>query len=365
MGDFDETVSERCTLIELGRNYVDSKTFFAFALGCFAAGGIAFLLSGPPSPSKAPVPAASEAPAPAPAKSEDVPVTPDRVISPAGPVEEAKPVAVPVKKSGFTRASEASSPKPSPRGKAATSEAERPVVVAKVEEKPAPVSTAAPVTAAPAAPPVPVSQPLKVEIPPPPAPTEPAVVAKKEVPAPPPPPKANTVTIAAGTMLSIRLQEALSTDRNMAGDTFQAVLEQPVIVDGLVIAEKGSRVEGKVLESDRGGKVKGTSRLVLEVTRINTSDGQRVAVQTSAFERKAEASKKSDAVKVGLGAAIGAAIGGIAGGGKGAATGAGVGGAAGAGQVLLTRGKEASLGVEARLSFRLQEPVTLTERLNN
>jgi hypothetical protein len=204
-----------------------------------------------------------------------------------------------------------------------------------------------------------------MEIPPPPAPTESSVTVKKEAPAPPPPPKANTVTIVAGTMLSVRLQEALSSDRNMAGDSFQAVLEQPVVVDGFVIAEKGSRVEGKVLEVDRGGKVKGTARLVLEVTKINTSDGQRVAVQTSAFERKAEASKKSDAMKVGIGAAIGAAIGGIAGGGKGAATGAGVGGAAGAGQVLLTRGKDATLGVETRLSFRIQEPVTLTERLSN
>jgi hypothetical protein len=154
-------------------------------------------------------------------------------------------------------------------------------------------------------------------------------------------PKPNTVTIPAGTTLSVRLQEALSSERNLAGDTFQAVLEQPVVIDGFVIAERGSRVEGRVTELDRGGRVKGLARLVLELTKINTSDGQRVQVQTSAFERKAEESKKSDAMKVGIGAAIGAAIGGMAGGGKGAATGAGVGGAAGAGGVLLTRGKQA------------------------
>jgi hypothetical protein len=61
---------------------------------------------------------------------------------------------------------------------------------------------------------------------------------------------------------------------------------------------------------------------------------------------------------------IGAAIGAIAGGGKGAGIGAGVGGAAGAADVLLTRGKPADIPVETRLTFRVQEPVTITEKLN-
>jgi hypothetical protein len=338
---------------------VNSKTILAFVLGCVAAGAAMFLFTSPPSkkavpPSQAADPVVVEKPAITPTAPVEEPAKP--VVVAEAPKPAPVPAAVP-QRHGFTRAasSEPVRTKPSP--------VKLPVVVAKAEEK---VVVTPPVAATPApAPAEPVvHQPLKMEVPPPPAPTEPVVVVKKELP-PPPPPKPNTVTIAAGTMLSIRLQEALSSDRNMAGDSFQGVLEQPVVIDGFVIAEKGSRVEGKVLEVDRGGRVKGTARLVLEVTKINTSDGQRVAVQTSAFERKAEQSKKSDALKVGLGAAIGAAIGGIAGGGKGAATGAGVGGAAGAGGVLMTRGKEASLAVESRLSFRLQEPVTLTERLSN
>jgi hypothetical protein len=70
----------------------------------------------------------------------------------------------------------------------------------------------------------------------------------------------------------------------------------------------------------------------------------------------------ADAAKVGGAAAVGAVIGGIAGGGKGAAIGAGVGGGAGAGDVLLTRGKPATLPSETRLSFRLRTPVTITEK---
>jgi hypothetical protein len=68
-------------------------------------------------------------------------------------------------------------------------------------------------------------------------------------------------------------------------------------------------------------------------------------------------------MKVAIGSAIGAAIGAIGGGGRGAAIGAATGGAAGGGYVLTQRGKPAELPVETRLTFRLEVPVTLTERV--
>jgi len=131
-----------------------------------------------------------------------------------------------------------------------------------------------------------------------------------------------------------------------------------------VIAEKGARVEGRVTDSDPGGRVKGVATLALELVRLNTSDGQRVRLQTQGFSKTAEKSTKKDAAKVGIGAGLGAAIGAIAGGGKGAAIGAGVGGAAGTGAVLTSRGNAAELPAETRLTFRLSEPVTITEKLN-
>jgi hypothetical protein len=161
----------------------------------------------------------------------------------------------------------------------------------------------------------------------------------------------------------VRLGETLSTQRSRAGDTFTATLDQPLVVDGFVIAERGARAQGRVVESDPAGRVHGLAQLSLELTQINTSDGQKVRVNTAAFKKQAESTKKKDATKVGIGAALGAAIGAIAGGGKGAAIGAGVGGAAGAGDVMLTRGQAAEVPVETRLTFRLSEPVTITEKL--
>jgi hypothetical protein len=163
-------------------------------------------------------------------------------------------------------------------------------------------------------------------------------------------------------LFPVRLTGALSTERNNSGDTFAANLDQPLVVNGLVIAERGALVEGRVITADKGGKVKGVAFLSLEITRIHLSDGQTITVHTDSFDKHAEETHGTDAAKVGGGAAIGAIIGAIAGGGKGAGIGAGAGGAAGAGDVLLTRGKPATLASETRITFRLSEPVTVTER---
>ncbi len=172
-----------------------------------------------------------------------------------------------------------------------------------------------------------------------------------------------TVTVPAGTLISVRLDETLSSERNQSGDSFRAVLDQPLAVDGMVVAERGARVMGRIIDSDRAGRVKGVALLTLELTQLSTSDGQKVKIQTETFNKHGDTSKKADAVKIGAAAAIGAAIGAIAGGGKGAAIGAGAGGAAGTGGVMATRGKDAEVPVETKLSFRLRDAISLTERL--
>jgi hypothetical protein len=226
-------------------------------------------------------------------------------------------------------------------------------------------------------PPAPASQP--------PAPQEPAASAPSATtnlqtvtPAPPPPvapPVAATgapvetapepphsVAIAAGTLISVRLNDTLTTKRNQTDDAFSATLDQPLVVDGFVIAERGARVDGRVVQSEQAGRVKGVARLVLELTKINTADNQRVALHTESFEKLGPETKKEDAAKIGAGAVLGTIIGAVAGGGKGAAIGAGAGGAAGAGTVAATRGKPAELPVETRISFKLDQPVTITEQ---
>lgn len=223
--------------------------------------------------------------------------------------------------------------------------------------EPVEVARATPDTIATPAP-APTPQPQPSPEPAPPAPREPEYVT----PPPPPPPQPRQVTLNAGMLVPVRLVDGLSSERNNPGDGFAGTLDQPLKADGLVIAERGARVEGRVVSADRGGKVKGVSSLAVELTRVHLSDGQTISIHTDSFERHAEATHGQDAAKVGAGAAVGAIIGAIAGGGKGAAIGAGVGGGAGAGDVLLTRGKPATLPSETRIQFRLSAPITVTER---
>lgn len=215
-----------------------------------------------------------------------------------------------------------------------------------------------PAQAAPAAP-APSPQPVVETTP---APAPPAPVAAPEPPAPPPPPPPQRVTVQAGTLLPVRLVEGLSTERNKVGDTFTATLDQPLIVDGFVIAERGARLEGRVAQAEQAGRVRGTATLAIELTGLTTSDGQKVTIATDTFTKAGPTSVKEDVAKGAAATGIGAAIGAIAGGGKGAAIGAAIGAATGTGAAVATRGKPATLPTETRLNLRLREPVTITER---
>jgi hypothetical protein len=203
--------------------------------------------------------------------------------------------------------------------------------------------------------------PAPVESTPPARPAEPENATPAPAPLPPPP-APRQVTLKAGALLPVRLVDGLTSERNAPGDAFTGTLDRELVVDGLVIAERGARVDGRVMEVDRGGKVRGVATMSIHLTRIHTADGQSIPLQTDTFERHAEASRTNDAARVGIGAAAGAIIGAIAGGGKGAAIGAGVGGGAGAGTVLMTRGKPVTFPSETRINFRLSAPVTVTER---
>jgi hypothetical protein len=197
--------------------------------------------------------------------------------------------------------------------------------------------------------------------------TEPAAEAAKAVPTPAPaavakaiPPR--KVTLRTGTAIEVRIDESLSSDRNAGGDTFNASLADPLVIDGLVIAERGARVRGRVVNAQKAGHLSGTSFIELGLSGITTSDGQDIGISTDTWAQRADSSRGEDAAKVGGGAALGAIIGAVAGGGKGAAIGAGAGGVAGAGVVAATRGKPANISSETIVRFRLASAVIITER---
>src|SRR5271167_4508357 len=174
-----------------------------------------------------------------------------------------------------------------------------------------------------------------------------------------------TLTIPAGTVIQIRTSDWLSTDYNKKGDEFTATLAQPIVADGWVVMRRNQSIVGQVTDAVRAGRVKGVSKLQLELSRMTLVDGQLVPVQTTLLNASAGTSNGRDATAIGVTTGTGAAIGAAAAGGPGAAIGAGAGFVASVAGVLLTRGKPTIIPPEDTLTFRLENPVTISTVRSN
>ena len=178
-------------------------------------------------------------------------------------------------------------------------------------------------------------------------------------PAQPAQPVPGTLTVPAGTILLVRINDYLSSDRNQLGDQFTAVLESPLIVNGWVVGRRGQVLVGHVKEVRKAGRIKGTSELGVELTDLTVVDGHQVPILTELWKGSGGTSHGQDAATVATTTGLGALIGSAADWGEGAAIGAGAGAAAGIGAVLLTRGRPTVLYPEEQLSFRLVDPVRI------
>jgi hypothetical protein len=176
----------------------------------------------------------------------------------------------------------------------------------------------------------------------------------------PPPLVPDNLTLPAGSVIQIRTTEFLSSDKNQKGNTFIATLAQPVVINGWVVMRRGQTITGQVTDAVRAGRVKGVSKLQLELTQLTLVDGQLVPVQTQLLNASAGTSNGRDAAAIGLTTGTGAAIGAAAAGGPGAAIGAGAGFVASVAGVLLTRGKPTIIVPETLLTFKLEQPASFS-----
>ena len=177
--------------------------------------------------------------------------------------------------------------------------------------------------------------------------------------APPPSALPSRVSLPAGTWVTIRVHEPISSDHSQPGDAFTATLAEPIVSNGLVIARRGQLVTGVVSEAQKAGRVQGTSRLKLELTELQLADGRQVQVRTQLMERRGDTSYGRDAAAIGATTATGAAIGAAVNGGVGAGVGAAAGVVASTIGVLLTRGRSTIVYPETPLTFALQAPLNV------
>ena len=157
-------------------------------------------------------------------------------------------------------------------------------------------------------------------------------------------------TIPAGTHLTARTDSQISSATAKAGDRFNANLANDLVVDGKVLAKAGAPAKGKVTYAKSSGRLHDPGELTLRLTSVEIN-GKSAPISTSGFHAKGKSHTKSNATKIGGGAAAGALIGALAGGGKGAAIGAGVGAGAGTGVAAATGKEEAVVHAETTVTF--------------
>jgi len=192
-------------------------------------------------------------------------------------------------------------------------------------------------------------------------------------PLPPAACAASDITLPEGTVLVLQLNDHLSTKANREGDSFTAVVMNPVFWGDQIVIPKGSSVEGSISRILRPGRFKGKAVLNLLFQSI-TIPGRRpvpisatlIKVDSQGSESvhseggiEGESSRSGDAAKVITPGLAGAGIGTLAGGGKGAGIGAGVGIAIGLATVLTSRGKDIEVRKGTTLDISLDRPLTL------
>jgi hypothetical protein len=195
--------------------------------------------------------------------------------------------------------------------------------------------------------------------PPPPAPRERVrLLRPDESLTPARAPVDSPMTIPGGTVLKIRMIDSVDSEVNQLGQTFQASLDDPIMVDGETAVPRGADVVAKLVEDRQSGKITGRTELTLDLVSIRVN-GRMVDLVTEEVTTSSESRTARSGKVIGGTAAVGAILGGIFGGGKGAAIGATSGAGAGAAAQVLTKGQRVRIPAETRLSFTLQNPVRI------
>jgi hypothetical protein len=168
-------------------------------------------------------------------------------------------------------------------------------------------------------------------------------------------------TIPTGSKISIQMIDSIDSEVQKVGETFVAILDQPLMSGGLEVVPRGVDVRGRISNINEAGRVAGSAELGLELTHIYVN-GIPYALTTSEYEEVAEGRGGQTARRAAGGAAIGAIIGAVAGGGKGAAIGAGVGAGGATAVQVLTKGDKLKIPSETRLEFTLRAPLVVAAR---
>ena len=172
-------------------------------------------------------------------------------------------------------------------------------------------------------------------------------------------PQPVSVSIPAGTTLTIRIDQHISVKTSHPGDTFTGEVVDPVLAgDNSVLVPKGALVGGVVDISHRRGHFKGRSLLELRLTSL-TLNGTQYPLTTRDLARSKKGKGRRSTALIAGGAGMGMLVGGVASGGVGLVVGGLVGGGAGTAAAGLTGNRDIDIPAEAIVRFKLADDLVI------
>jgi hypothetical protein len=173
-----------------------------------------------------------------------------------------------------------------------------------------------------------------------------------------PPPAAYGLQIPTGTAITVRMIDAVDSERSRLGQTFRASVDEPLILGDQTVIPRGADAVAKLVEDKQSGKFEGRTVLTLALQQVMIN-GRMVDITTGDVSQSSASRGARTGKVVGGTTALGAIVGALAGGGKGAAIGAASGAAVGGAAQVMTKGQQVKIPSETRLTFTIQQPVQL------
>ena len=168
------------------------------------------------------------------------------------------------------------------------------------------------------------------------------------------------VTIAPGTLIELRTDEAITSKRAQNGSPIEFTVIKDVLAGGVVAIPRGATMHGVIAEVSQVGRgdFGGSSKLAIQLTSLDLG-GRSYPVESDMFRIQGPNKAGSTAGNAIAGGLIGTIIGCAVGRGAGCAIGAGAGVAAGAAASAASNGPQAWIPAEARVDFHLADPLTV------
>lgn len=167
------------------------------------------------------------------------------------------------------------------------------------------------------------------------------------------------VTIPAGALVRMRINQTLDSARTKAGERFDGIVINDVAADGAVAIPRGAAVQGVVVDAKKSGALAGRGELALQLTQV-TMGGRSYPIVSDVWAHNGADKTVQSVNSTVVGGGVGALVGAAAGGGAGAAIGAGVGGLLGLGAAASSHSGQVFVPSEGLLTFHLTQPATVS-----